>query len=286
MVLSMTGFGKSLKTCSSGAILVEIQSVNRKLLDIQLHLPKDFHSLDIELRRFLSEKVRRGQLTIRLYFTKDLDKSLSFELDRLVQLQEKWVGFAKELGYSKESVDLSFLMERALEKVEENKLSEEDLAIVRSAFEEAFHHWSEMRRIEGDFLKEDLKKRLYRLQALLEQIETLSPQAVIRLKEKFLEKIQSLSLNLASEALDEMIRKELFLFAEKIDIAEEVARLKSHFSQFFHFKDGKRMEFLLQEIAREINTIGSKSQDASISHLVVEMKAEVERMREQLQNIE
>jgi uncharacterized protein (TIGR00255 family) len=145
-----------------------------------------------------------------------------------------------------------------------------------------------MQRQEGKMLAQDLQDRLHELQKHMEKIEEIAPEIPPRMRQKLEEKLRAVCS--ADLAFDDKLIREMFLFAEKVDITEEIVRLKSHFAQFkecLHVKGsiGKKMEFIIQEIGREINTIGSKAADAKISYLVVEMKTELEKMREQVQNI-
>ncbi|MBI3900641.1 MAG: DUF1732 domain-containing protein, partial [Chlamydiia bacterium] len=276
MLLSMTGFGTASGDLSCGRFVIEIQSVNRKFLDIQINLPKELNFLEIQLRTWIKERVDRGQINARVYLE---SKSCDFFLpdsEQLIPFKEGWEFLAKKLGFSSNQIDLSFLLLHA--PIEQKKLffCDEDLKKIQEFVEIAMSHLVDMKTKEGAALQIDFEERLKKLETLLGEVERLAPNASIRMRQRFHEKVESLAVNIKGPAFDEQMMRELFFFAEKVDIAEEVTRLKSHFGLMRSMDQGKKIEFLLQEMGREINTIGSKVFDAEIAHVVIEMKGELE----------
>src|SRR3990167_6581873 len=242
MLLSMTGYGAASGDAPCGKITIEIQSVNRKFLDVHLFLPKEFSFIEHEIRKWISEKLIRGQVNVRLFFTPKFGELPLSDFEQLKAYKEGWETLAKKLGYDSKQVDLAFLLLHAPLGEKKPIFSEKDVKNIQAIVESAI--------------------------------------------QQFLEKMESLAANVKGPTLEEQMVRELFFFAEKIDITEEITRLRSHFDQMHLIDSGKKIEFLLQEMGREINTIGSKVLDAEISHYVVEMKGELEKMKEQVQNVE
>jgi uncharacterized protein (TIGR00255 family) len=203
-------------------------------------------------------------------------------------LKRGWEKIAKTLGYDPAKIDLPFLM--LYSPIEEKSFAEDkDLPFIEKCMKEAMDGLCKMKVKEGKALAADVSKRLAVLKKNLKEIESLSPLAADRMRKSLQGKMKELQ---ESPELDERILRETLLFADRIDITEEITRLSSHFNQFLGMLNtkektiGRKMDFLIQEMGREINTIGSKSLDTKISYLVVEMKSELEKIREQIQNIE
>lgn len=289
MLASMTGFGRAIVDSSLGRVIAEIQSVNRKYLDISVSLPKEFSRFEQDVRTWVSEKVARGQVSIRIYLIPKASFNFLPDLNVLRDLKRGWETLAKDLGYDPMQVDLPFLLQRFPVEEKMQFAEESDLHFIEQCLKEALHELIEMKLKEGKALVADIKKRLGQMESALTEIESLAPDAVQRMKKNLTEKVRELE---ASPELDDRLAREVLIYADRVDISEEIVRLKSHFNQFsemLHLKNqpvGRKMDFMLQEIAREINTIGSKSPDAKIAHLVISMKSELEKIREQIQNIE
>ena len=225
-------------------------------------------------------------MNVRLFFTPKFGELPLSDFEQLKAYKEGWETLAKKLGYDSKQVDLAFLLLHAPLGEKKPIFSEKDVKNIQAIVESAIQQLLEMKAKEGRALQVDFKKRLFQLEILLQQVEALAPNASQRMRQKFLEKMESLAANVKGPTLEEQMVRELFFFAEKIDITEEITRLRSHFDQMHLIDSGKKIEFLLQEMGREINTIGSKVLDAEISHYVVEMKGELEKMKEQVQNVE
>jgi uncharacterized protein (TIGR00255 family) len=293
MLISMTGFGRALLESSFGRLVVELQSVNRKFLEVFVSLPKELGRFEMELRKWISEETSRGQVSVRVFLTLS-EQALSQALPPsglLKRLRQAWKELAQECGTDPAEVNLAFLLGRLPPSTTELASSDEEiLRELKTCFMQALAHALSMKRKEGAALEQDILGRLSALEKIAHAIEQLSPQTVEKMREKLKERIQA-ALE-PSAALDERLLREVAFFAERVDISEEIARLHSHFAQFRQSIQGKesgvgrKLEFLVQEIGREINTIGSKALDAAISKFVVEGKAELEKVREQIQNIE
>jgi len=288
----MTGFGRFSVEASFGKLTLEIQSVNRKHLEIAVSLPKEYARFEPELRKWVSEKVSRGQISIRAYIAASLASAPSllppFEL--LSSYKKGWEELAEKLGYEKSCVDLPFLTSQLPILSLAETAKDEDLAAFERCIKGAIQGLISMKQTEGKALSFDIEQRLHLMEEHVASIETLVPDATRRLKQKMRERVLE-AISHLTDADERGILREIALFAEKVDIAEEITRLRSHIVQFRNlltspYPIGRKMDFLVQEMGREINTVGSKSLEAKISHLVVEVKSELEKIREQIQNIE
>jgi len=291
MPRSMTGYGRAESSSSLGRLVVEMQSVNRKFLETTIFSPKEISRFDVEIRKRIAKSIFRGQVTIRLHLYPD-DKSFAANLAMLKLLKKKWDGIAKELKLAKEDVDLAFLVQqsKSFSQIEALKGVELFKKSLLQCLEKALVEMIKMKNTEGKTLAVDLKKRLLKIEKDLEKIAKKAPEASSRYQEKLQEKLDSIIGKL--EENEDRALKEAVVYAEKIDITEEIIRFRSHLKQLkalFVSKElplRRKMDFITQEIMREINTIAAKSSDATISTLVVEIKSELEKVREQIQNIE
>lgn len=288
MIKSMTAFGRAEKIFQGTKFALELHSVNRKVLDITLQIPKDLLRFDIEIRQKISSHIQRGAVTLRLSIENLGDYSQAFThlSQKIKSAKKSWDKLAKDLGC--EPVSLPFLVEQ-LELFFPQELSPED-SVIREALEELMEkglkEFDERRKKEGRVLAKDIEERLKKIETALKKIETKAPKAVLKHREKLRERIQAI----VSEC-EERLLKEIAIFAEKVDITEELVRLSSHLKQFREeLKNGKgvgrTLDFLLQELHRETNTIAAKSADQEVSSLTIQIKGELEKIREQVQNIE
>lgn len=272
---------------------MEIQSVNRKHLEINSFLPKELVRFDAEIKQWVGSLIHRGQVTLKVTACFDVESPtvVAPNLPLARQLKKAWDQIATELGIEK-----AFSLE-LLAKENDLLLYEEDLKdeegcrkTLHEATSHALSQMMEMKRKEGEALKNDISSRLEKLEDLIKKAEEKAPDAPKKFRQKLTERIEEvLQKGIENE---ERILREVCVYAEKVDIAEEITRFKSHLKQFETLLNkealsiGKTMDFLVQELNREINTVGSKSSDIELSHLVVDIKGELERIREQIQNIE
>lgn len=289
---SMTGFGRAEVSTPYGKFVLELQSVNRRFLEISVYLPREISSFETKVKGILGEKLFRGQISARFSLFPDEKSSMGLfpKAEFLKRLRDGWIDVAEKSGISKEEVNLSFLVNQLehlhLEEPYDLDLLEQPLGELAS---HALCDLIQMREQEGEKLLEDMERRLDLINTSVGAIETLAPIANERLKGKLEERIIAFK---EMEDSDERILREIAIFAEKIDIAEEITRLRSHIEQFRNKirSDagtlGKTMDFILQEMMRESNTIASKCSEIDISKHVVTIKSELERIKEQTQNIE
>ncbi len=295
MIASMTGFGRAKQDGPKGTVIVEIQSINRKFLEVFVSLPKELLRFENEVRKSIGESVLRGQVSVRIHYLPSLSM-LQYCLpnrELLSAMKIGWEQIADFLGYDPKTIDLSFLLQHSVSESKQSLLEsfrQEDFIHIGACLSEALQRLNEMKIKEGQALIHDIAERLRLLAHLLDKIEQLAPESTMKMRKKLKERMEEIFR--PNSELDERLLREVAIFAERVDITEEITRLKSHFAQYQAILakklqgSGRKMDFLVQEIGREINTIGSKALDAEIAHLVVEMKSELEKIREQIQNIE
>lgn len=294
-MLSMTGFGRASGDTVSGHISIEIQSINRKHLEIVFYLPSSISSFEGEIRRRIAEEIQRGYVTVRMRHTPHSHSmsGLVPSLSLLKALKVEWQHLASELGESPTSITLPFLMTQfpaVLRHEPSMAISFED---VQTILLPALAAWKGMRREEGKALALDISQRLERVQQHARSLVGAIPHMIEQVRKKWRDKLQELFSSLGD--IEERVYKEVALCAERADIAEELVRLQSHLQQFLSTLAekasdaaacGKKLEFLLQEMHREVNTMSSKSSDLDMIRTLLDMKGELERVREQLQNVE
>lgn len=290
MIKSMTGYGKAIAETLQKKITIEIKSLNSKQLDLNIKLPWLYKEKETEIRNIISQKLDRGKIELSIYFDILEDEGIPVINKSIVknyynQLKE----IAGELSINIDDQILSVIMKLpdAL-KTEKPELSEAEWELVRSQITESLSMLDIYRIEEGKSIETDLKKRISGILESLATIETFEPGRIERVREKL---ITILKENNGTENLDKnRFEQELIFYLEKFDINEEKVRLKTHCEYFMETigtdaPNGKILSFISQEIGREINTIGSKANDASIQKLVVMMKDELEKIKEQTNNI-
>lgn len=289
---SMTGYGRSRQVLDGREITVEIRSVNHRYLEYSARIPRMYGYLEEKLKTFLQSSVSRGKVEVTVTI-----QNLTGG-DTVVQINQALAkGYldamrnqAESLGL-KDDLTLSTLT-RFNDVFTLQKLEEDQQVVwnsVQQVAQQALDQFLEMRRREGERLKLDLLQKLELLNGHVAAVEEQSPKTVAAYRERLLQKMEEL---LADRCIDQQrILLEAGLYAEKIAVDEETVRLKSHLEQFAQMMEqsgpvGRKLDFLVQEINRETNTIGSKAQDLAVTRRVVEMKSEIEKIREQIQNIE
>ncbi|OFY38970.1 MAG: YicC family protein [Bacteroidetes bacterium RBG_13_44_24] len=290
MIKSMTGYGKSLAEIPGKKITIEIKSLNSKSLDLNLRLPWLYKEKEADIRNLLSQKLDRGKIDLSVNFD-ILDSEIipvinkAVVKDYFVQLKD----IAGELNIKTDDQLLSVIMRLpdAL-KTEKPELNEDEWIKVREKILESAGQLDLYRIEEGKSLEADLKRCIDKIEKLLEEAETFEGERITRIRERLK---NSLMENAGTENIDmNRFEQELIFYLEKMDINEEKVRLKKHCEYFLEKTaseppNGKVLSFIAQEIGREINTIGSKANDASIQKLVVMMKDELEKIKEQTLNV-
>lgn len=292
MTLSMTGYGRGVKTTADYSITIDVKSVNHRYLDINFRIPKNYAYLEDKLRRDLSQFVSRGKIDVSVNIESFINNRTQIKLNHSVITA--YLASAAELkGIYAIPGELDLPTIVRLPEVFELTPVEEDQEtvsqIASEALAEAMAILLAMRRREGQKLVEDFMQRINILSNLRHQITELAPSVVELYRERLTKRIQDLTGGI--EVDPNRVAMEVAIFAERSDINEELVRIASHLQQFTHALNldepiGRKLDFLIQELNREINTIGSKANDLQISQIVIEFKAELEKLREQVQNIE
>ncbi|MFW5434445.1 YicC/YloC family endoribonuclease [Paenibacillus apiarius] len=294
MVYSMTGYGQSAREIGGYKISIEVKSVNHRYCEIMLRMPREWTSHEDRLRRIVQQHVKRGRIDVFINKEREgeaktlveiNDQTLEAYMQASQLLRDKY-GVSGEL-----SVDDWLRLPDIITIREETSWSEEELAsCLESGLTEAMDGLCRMRAMEGSHLNRDLAERLGRLQSLHAEMMEWAPVVVTEYRAKLKQRIEQL-LDANSSFDDHKFGMEVALFAERSNIDEELTRLKSHFGQFgqlLHSGEpiGRKLDFLIQEMNRETNTIGSKANHLELVNRVVDMKAELEKIREQAANIE
>ncbi len=293
MIYSMTAYASTEKTENNISVNVEIRSYNHRYLDIVLRLGRSYQFMESHLKKQITQRVARGRMEVKVHITDNSDEARAYTFD-----EPKAEALNTILRQLKERFQISgditlemFTRWNGLIRPAENVPDEEaQLALTASCLDGALDELIEMRRREGVFLSDDFNKRINRLETYLQTIKTESEGLFPFYQERLKERIRNLTEGIV-EIDDERISQEAAFFAEKSDLTEEMVRINSHLVQFRKFMNspepaGRKLNFLLQELNREFNTIGSKTEKANVAHTVVDAKAELEKLREQVQNVE
>lgn len=292
MIKSMTGFGRAVAETDGYVITVEIKSVNHRYFEFSSRIPRQYGFLDDKLKSYINSRVSRGK--VECYVSID---ALNTEAAQVVvnnTLASAYVSALKELSKNydlKEDFGAStvarFQDVLVVKKADEDE--EKIWSYVKSVTDTALDKFISMRTVEGAKMKDDISSRADYILSCVEYIEKRSPETVKEYNDKLVERVHDL---IGDVSLDEgRVIQEVAIYADKVAVAEETVRLRSHLDQLKAFINadepvGRKMDFLVQEINRETNTIGSKANDVDIARKVVDIKAEVEKIREQIQNIE
>jgi len=287
---SMTGFGMGSAVLASGTLRVEVRALNHRYQDIRLRLPGELGEHGFFVEQLARKHLGRGRFDVSARAEGSLHAAPRLSFERARALYESLTELRDRLAPGSELPITAVL---GLPGVLESSGPEPELvrAALEAAFAQALIELDGMRQEEGRTLARELEGRLAHARTLVAALEFNAADLVRHHRERLRERVLKLSSDLTVSVHPERLEQEMALLADKSDITEELVRLGSHFSQMQALLDsaepvGRRLDFLLQEIGREVNTVGSKSQHAPLAHLVVELKVEVERMREQVQNID
>jgi len=291
MARSMTGFGRGECTLDNTTFTVEIKAVNHRYGDLNIKMPRVFSALEEKVREMANEKISRGKVDIYInYDSFNQDASVKLDLNLAEAYAEAMRTLKEKLGLN-DSMSLQLITKFPdIIKLETKEKDLESLwEILKKALAEALDGFVEMREREGARLLEDLRLKLDNIVAAVEKIKVKAPQMVVDYEQKMRERLKEI---LKDTAIDEnRILNEAAIFADRTCVDEELVRLESHIKEFnktLKVKGtvGKKLDFILQEMNREINTTGSKATDIEITNLVIELKTELEKIREQVQNLE
>ena len=284
MIQSMTGFGKSVLQLPSKKITVEIKSLNSKNLDLNARIPSQYREKELLLRNKISRELTRGKVDFSVYVEVTGEETTASVNPAVVK---KYIAQLKEIstGDEIELLKMAVRMPDAL-KTEREEVDEEEFKAIEEAVDEALREINDFRSSEGKALEEELEQRAKNIQELLEKVIAMDPERIAGVRERLTKGIADLKENVDENRFEQ----ELVYYIEKFDITEEKVRLENHMDYFLKTLDsadsnGKKLGFISQEMGREINTIGSKSNYAPMQQLVVQMKDELEKIKEQLLNV-
>ncbi|MGN0454261.1 MAG: YicC/YloC family endoribonuclease [Ruminococcus sp.] len=292
MIKSMTGFGRSQRTVDGREITVEIKSVNHRYFEFSCRTTRGYGFLEEKLKSYISQRVARGKVDMFVSLSAPQDEQATVTVNH--RLASGYISAMRELGKTyglADDISITavagypdiFTVSR--EPEDEEKVCSDVLSVV----DEALEAFISMREAEGERLKADILARVETILYIVEKIEKRSPETVSEYEKRLKDKITE---TLGDRTIDEQrVLTEVAIFSDKVAVAEETVRLRSHMAQLKKFFEsdmpaGRKTDFIIQEMNREANTIGSKVQDAEIAHMVVDIKAEIEKIREQVQNVE
>jgi uncharacterized protein (TIGR00255 family) len=292
MINSMTGYGFGTYSNNGMVATAEIRSVNNRFNEINLKIPKILANRENEIKDLVRERIGRGKINLTISFNKEFETKIPLKInDDVVKTYVKLLNGIRKTAKIKEQIKISHLLgfTDIFQFSDEQEVDTAAWDTALKALNISLDEILKMRANEGKFLLDDLKKRNDQMEVSIVKIEALTKERIPLEKQKITERIQ---LILGQTPVDEgRLEIEIALLSDKIDVTEECIRFRSHikfFNESLHdaAESGKKLNFLVQEMNREINTIGSKSNSSEISHIVIAVKEELEKIREQLQNIE
>lgn len=292
MLRSMTGYGRAKYEIDFREYIIEIKSVNNRYSDISVKMPRNISFLEDYVRKIIQNQITRGKVEVFITFVNNSDKGRNIEINK--ELAKKYIEEMQKLasetniGSNIEVIDVMKMpdvLTTSMVSEDEELIKEE----ITKCLQEAIKNFIEMREIEGNKIKEDLESRIYKISEKINQINAISTGLTREYVVKLEKRVNEL---LKPNTVDETrLAQEIVLYSDKCSVEEEITRMKSHISQFLNLlednsSNGKKIDFLIQEMNRETNTIGSKANNLEITNYVVDIKTELENIREQIQNIE
>lgn len=285
MIQSMTGYGKSELQLPTKKITIEIKSLNSKNLDINTRVPTCYKDKELIIRKMISPNLIRGKVDFSIYIEETAGE-VSTTLNKEVVLE--YINQLKEIVDTNDEVELMKMAVRMPDvlKTEREEIDEKEWEEIEKNIKKAVEDLTKYRTDEAKSLENDFKKRIKNIKKLLLQVENINPDRIKKVKDKLLKAITELKADVDKNRFEQ----ELIYYFEKLDINEETVRLKNHLDYFIetlnsNYSEGKKLGFIVQEIGREVNTIGSKANYAPMQKIVVQMKDELEKIKEQILNV-
>ena len=292
MIQSMTGYGRDQKCIDGINITIELKSVNSRYFEFNCRLPKGYLFLENKLKDFTQSKISRGK--VEMYVSIESECQNDIEISVNEAYAQSYISalksLAKKLKIKNDVSTSNFVNNSDIFKISRKEINEDEVtASALSVADTAIQKFISMREVEGEKLRDDVVSRTNEILKMVEFVETQSPKTVEAYRQKLENKIKDLLDN--SQFDESRIITETAIYADKVSVSEETVRLRSHIAQFVKLVNeggaiGRKLDFIVQEMNRETNTIGSKAQDIEIAQVVVNIKSEIEKIREQIQNIE
>ncbi len=288
----MTGFGRGSAATDGWQAAIEISSVNRKQAEVVVQAPRELSELEARIRKAVLAVVSRGRIQVSINLERSSGAAAVIRVDAALarSFASAFVELGKTVGHDLLPTAADYLRQPGIISTGSSEIDAEAAwSAIEPALSDALSQLAAMRETEGSHLKSDFFARLETLVAFAGKIAAEAPGRPIRQREMLMKRLRDAGLEL--DLADDRVAKEIALFADRCDVSEELTRLDSHFSKFREYLDaaeppGRALDFLCQELFREFNTIGSKANDASIAQTIVEAKTELEKIREQVQNVE
>lgn len=287
MIHSMTGFGKSVLQLPNKKISVEIKSLNSKNLDINTRMPSQYREKELEMRKMLADQVVRGKVDFTLQVEVTGEETSAKINEKLVKAYLYELRNLTSVGHTENGklLEIALSLPDAISTAAA-ELDEAEYEAIQNTIHEALAHLNSYRRDEGLAMEKDFKYRIQMLQQLLDEVKTIDPERMQSLRAK----LEAAVADLKTKVDEDRFEQELVFYIEKYDITEEKVRLANHLTYFVETLEeegssGKKLGFISQEMGREINTIGSKSNNAAMQKVVVQMKDELEKIKEQMLNV-
>jgi uncharacterized protein (TIGR00255 family) len=282
----MTGYGKAESNAHNKKFTVEIKSLNSKQIDMNVRMPSSYRDKELVIRKFLSSALGRGKIDCSLFVEHTgIEKTANINAEVVKKYYQDLKAIAQELDNKDELMGAVMRMPEVM-KVEKEELDPQEWQSIEKLIHEAAQALTQFRKDEGKSLADDFKLRIENIRTLMQSIEKEEHQRVVNIRERIVEKLGDLKSTIDENRLEQ----ELIYFLEKLDVTEELVRLSNHLNYFLETMDssiseGKKLGFICQEIGREVNTIGSKSNNAEMQQQVVQMKDELEKIKEQILNV-
>jgi uncharacterized protein (TIGR00255 family) len=286
MILSMTGYGKAEASLENKKVTIEIKSLNSKQIDMNFRMPSSLREKELVSRQKISSQLKRGKIDVSI-FVEDtgVQKNVSLNKELIKSYYQELKQIANELDTNESILNIVMRMPEVL-KQEKESVDETEWQHIDQLLDQAITNLNQFRKDEGLILQKDFEARITTIKILLKEIEEVEKTRIDKIKNRLKEKIESLEVEVDASRLEQ----EIIFYIEKLDINEEVVRLANHLDYFIEnlqtdSSQGKKLGFICQEIGREVNTMGSKSNDAKMQQIVVQMKDELEKIKEQILNV-
>jgi uncharacterized protein (TIGR00255 family) len=282
----MTGYGKAETNAHNKKFTVEIKSLNSKQIDMNVRVPGAYRDKELNIRRLLSTALSRGKIDCSLFIEyTGTEKTANINAELVKKYYYDLQNIAKELDNNDELMSTVMRMPEVM-KVEKEEIEPQEWETIESLIQQASNALTQFRKDEGQSLAQDFILRIENIRSLMLSIEKEEHQRVANIKDRIVEKLCELKSNIDESRLEQ----ELIYYLEKLDVTEEIVRLSNHLNYFLEtmnsdISEGKKLAFICQEIGREVNTIGSKSNNAEMQQQVVQMKDELEKIKEQILNV-
>jgi uncharacterized protein (TIGR00255 family) len=286
MILSMTGYGKAESNSHNKKFTIEVKSLNSKQNDMNVRVPGSFREKELLIRKKVSAELNRGKIDFSLFVEHTgIEKTANINSEVVKKYYKQLHSLAQDLGNDDELMSIVMKMPEVM-KVEKEEVDPTEWATIEELINKATKALVQFRHDEGKILAEDFTLRIENIRTLMNTIESEEKQRVSNIKERIQEKLEGLKSTIDENRLEQ----ELIYYIEKLDVTEEIVRLSNHLNYFLetmnsNHSEGKKLGFICQEIGREVNTIGSKSNNADMQQQVVQMKDELEKIKEQILNV-